>query len=238
MASEPRKPPEGPRKEFLLKMYDQMFNDINTHILVVWQSVGVLIGAFAIFALAEKQIISFDVATALMVLVASWLLAHLLDASYWYNRNLVIIANIERQFLRDSDLREIHYYFGEHRPKNRMITHLRIQYALGISIAAIMLALHFVTRVLPQFSQSASPLEPQRFLPYIVVVAAIVFLATLARTKRKSYEEFVKNSPGAAVDTAGIEYGAGHGFHAGDRPQAFGTRSADKYSESKQTHED
>ena len=45
---------EDDRKEFLLKMYDQMFNDINTHILVVWQSVGVVVGAFAVFALARK----------------------------------------------------------------------------------------------------------------------------------------------------------------------------------------
>ena len=48
---------EHDRKEFLLKMYDQMFNDINTHILVVWQSVGVVVGAFAVFALVEKNII-------------------------------------------------------------------------------------------------------------------------------------------------------------------------------------
>jgi hypothetical protein len=35
--------------------------------------------------------------------------------SYWYNRNLVIIANIERQFL---GRKEIHYYFGKHRKKS------------------------------------------------------------------------------------------------------------------------
>ena len=84
------------RKEFLLKMYDQMFNDINTHILVVWQSVGVVVGAFAVFALAEKNIIPIDYACSLMIILCAWLLANLYDSSYWYNRNLVIIANIER----------------------------------------------------------------------------------------------------------------------------------------------
>ena len=58
--------PAGQRADFLMRMYDQMFNDINTHILVVWQSVGVLIGAFAIFALAEKQIITIDIASAIV----------------------------------------------------------------------------------------------------------------------------------------------------------------------------
>ena len=40
---------EQNRKEFLLHMYDQMFNDINRHIMVIWQSVGVLVAAFATF---------------------------------------------------------------------------------------------------------------------------------------------------------------------------------------------
>src|SRR3546814_2866580 len=45
--------------------------------------------------------ISLDVAASLIILLCAWLYAHMLDAAYWYNRNLVIIANIERQFLLD-----------------------------------------------------------------------------------------------------------------------------------------
>jgi hypothetical protein len=37
--------PHQKRPEFLIEMYKQMLNDINTHILVVWQSVGVLVGS-------------------------------------------------------------------------------------------------------------------------------------------------------------------------------------------------
>ena len=39
------------RDEFLMRMYDQMFNDINQHIIVVWQAAGTLVAAFSIFAL-------------------------------------------------------------------------------------------------------------------------------------------------------------------------------------------
>jgi hypothetical protein len=101
------------RQEFLLKMYDQLFNDINRHILVVWQSVGVLLSAFAVFALAEKGILPVDYGVTLMMLLVGWLFAHLADASYWYNRNNAMIANIEKQFLLPSDLRDIHYYFAK-----------------------------------------------------------------------------------------------------------------------------
>ncbi len=109
------------RAELLLKMYDQMFNDINRHIMVVWQSIGVVVGALTIFALVEKNVVSLDIAVSIVLLLCAWLLAHLFDAAYWYNRNLVIIANIERQFLTQDDLKNIHYYFGKHRPKNKMI---------------------------------------------------------------------------------------------------------------------
>ena len=75
-----------------------MMNDINRHILVVWQSIATLVAAFAGFTLVEKQMITLDLATSILILLCAWLCLHLLDASYWYNRNLGIIANIECQF--------------------------------------------------------------------------------------------------------------------------------------------
>lgn len=202
--------PSDRRPEFLIEMYKQMFNDINTHILVIWQSVGVLVGAFAVFALVEKQVVTIDLASSLVVLLSAWLLAHLYDASYWYNRNLVIIANIERQFLRESDLREVHYYFGEHRASNSMLTHLRIQWALGIGIALLFLLYHFFTRVLPGVGTPWSSFELQRALPYAVSVVCLVFLLRLRSDRTQAYGNFLRNSPGLKVDTTGVQYGIGH----------------------------
>ncbi len=204
------------RVELLLRMYDQMFNDINRHIMVVWQSVGMLVGAFAFLALAEKQIISIDLAVSLVLIVTSWLFAHLHDSAYWYNRNLVIIANIERKFLLKSDLKEIHYYFGKHRPKNKMITHLRIQFALGVSVAALILTYHFITRVIPGFSSSWSMFDPQRCLPYAIAITGLIYVLSLRKKYKDKYKEFIENSPGIAVNTKGIAYGVGHGFNKGD----------------------
>ena len=131
------------RDQFLIELYKQMMNDIGRHILTVWQSVGVVVGAFAIFALSEKGVMSLDLACSIVILLCSWLYAHVLDANYWYNRNLVIVANIERQFLKKSDLRDIHYYFGKHRSKSSMLTHLSIQKLLGVFLAFIVLIYHF-----------------------------------------------------------------------------------------------
>jgi hypothetical protein len=200
------------RKELLLKMYDQMFNDINTHIIVVWQSIGVLVGAFAVLALVERNIISVDIGTSLILLLCGWLLANLLDSSYWYNRNLAIIANIERQFLLTSDLREIHYYFGAHRPSNKMITHLRIQRALGVGIGLLVLLFHFNTRVFGGLGAPWSNFEFQRSLPYVIATAVLIYVIHVKKHRDLSYAEFIQRSPGKLIDTSGIVYGEGHGF--------------------------
>ena len=200
------------RKELLLRMYDQLFNDINRHILVVWQSVGVVVGAFALLSLTEKQVITLDLATAVFIVLVAWLIAHLYDASFWYNRNLVMIANIERQFLSKDDLRLVHYYFGKHRPKNRMISHLRVQYALAIGLGALVLRYHFITRVIPGFGLPLGDFDLQRAMPYLFVVGAAWYLSRLNETNDAAYAEFLTNSPGLDVDTTGIVFGVGHGF--------------------------
>jgi hypothetical protein len=203
------------RDEFITEIYKQMFNDINRHIMVVWQSVGVLVGAFAIFALVEKKVLSLDIASTIIILLCAWLYAHLLDASYWYNRNLVIIANIERQFLGQDDLKHIHYYFGKHRPDNKMITHLKIQLALGIGLSGLVLLFHFFDRVLPGLSLNLSHLESWRALPYIFTIASLFYCRSIQKDRNMSYKEFIKNSPGIEVTITDIEYGPGHGFGKG-----------------------
>lgn len=199
------------RNEFLIEVYRQMMNDINRHIMVVWQSVGVLVGAFAIFALVEKQVVSADIASSIILLLCGWLWAHLVDAGYWYNRNLAIISNIERQFLVKDDLKNIHYYFGEHRKNNKMITHLRIQRALGFGLGGLVILYHFTNRVIPGMTLHGSIFDPQRVLPYLMGFAVIMYCLKLQESRNKAYKEFIDNSPGVPLSTEGITYGVGHG---------------------------
>ena len=208
---------ETKRQEFLFKMYDQMFADINRHILVVWQSVGVLLGGVALFALVEKQVITLDFACAIFVILGGWSIAHSLEAGYWYNRNLAIIANIERQFLRQADQRDIHYYFGAHRPKNKLLDQLWLQVFLATLITFLFLAYHFSTRVLPNIHALVSNFEFSRALPYVSTIAVVVLLIWERLRLNRKYAEFLANSPGVPIDTAGVAFGIGHG---GAQPSA------------------
>jgi hypothetical protein len=200
------------RPQFLLEVYKQMMADINRHIMVVWQSIGVVIGSFAVMGLVEKKVISLDYASSLLLLVCSWSLGLLIDASYWYNRNLCIVANIERLFLEEKDLQNVHYYFGKHRPNNRMITTMKIQVTLSLSIGIVVICYHFYERVVPGIGLSFSSFDVARSYPYIIAVLSSWLLFRLKARRSRNYAEFLKNSPGVHVNTENILYGEGHGF--------------------------
>ncbi|WP_298260688.1 hypothetical protein [uncultured Litoreibacter sp.] len=199
-----------PRSGFLIAMYNQLLNDINRHIVVVWQSVATLVAAIASFSLVEKNIVSAGVATSIVLLVCFWLIAHVLDAGHWYNRNLVMIANIERQFLKQTDLKEIHAYFSKHRPENKLISHLRIQLWLGISVAILFIIFHLQSSIAVKISASTE-LNFTDWLPVGICVAGICVCLCFKASLDAKYEEFVKLSPGKEVDGRGFEFQHGHG---------------------------
>lgn len=201
------------RDEFLVKMYEQMFNDIDRHHKIVWQVIGVLIGSFAVIALTEKGLIPIDIAVSVIVLISLWVIAHVYDSNYWYNRNLVIISNIERQFLEKEDLKNIQYYFGEHRDKNAVQTSLKIQLYIAWGLIILFLAYHFITEIYPGFmlSWEESKIDWMKSVPYVVLLIFYMRLVRWIKKKReKDYVEFVTNSPGIEIDTSGINYGSGH----------------------------
>jgi hypothetical protein len=192
------------RETFLIEMYKKMWDNIDRHIIVVWQSVGVLAGALATFAIVDKEKLFFvlDYATAFVVLAAAWQLAHVLDANFWYNRNLLIIANIERQFLLLSDVRDIHPYFQKHLHSSDMLDHLKVQRFFGLAVLALVLIRHFALRVAPGIYSSWSNFEWQRTLPYLALIGGGWFLYALARRQRRSYERLTATSPGKGLDVA------------------------------------
>lgn len=205
---------EQNRKDFLMKIYDQMFNDIDRHHKFVWENIGILIGAFAVFALTEKNLIPFDFAVAIIILISSWVIMQVYDSNYWYNRNLVIIANIERQFLTKEDLKHVHYYFGAHRPVNSVQTTLKIQIYFCWTIIVLFLVYHFITAVIPSFhfEWNIQNVDLAKTIPYLVTL--ICFLGPIKWIKKKrrdNYKEFLAESPGVHVDVKGTRFGDGHG---------------------------
>lgn len=187
------------RADFLIEMYKQMWTNINRHILVVWQSVSVLIGTLAAFALVEKKVISLDVACSLVVMISAWLVAHTIDANYWFNRNLAIISNIERQFLRPNDLCLIQSYFSTHRQGGPLLDHLAVQAMLGGAFTLLVLVYHFIERVLPGIGAPWATVQVLGALPYLTFLIAAPSLWKWHRIETRKYESFHKESPGLTL---------------------------------------
>lgn len=198
----PPQPPSYPafgddgRRELLLRMYDQAWSNINRHISIVWQAVGVLVAASAVYAAVKEQIIPLDLATTLVVVVGGWVVANVYDASAWYNRNQALIVNIEQLFLRSDDLQYVHPYFAEHRKPSDVVRHLRMQLVLGLGVVVAALGYHLAIRVWPLWNGDARQPDGSEALPYIVSLAAVLYLNHMRGKARKDLEEFTRLAPG------------------------------------------
>ena len=181
------------RTAFLLAMYKAAWDNINRHLLVVWQSMTALLTALGASYLSGRDLITPDLATTIVVLAAGWSVAHSVDAKGWYNRNLHIITNIERQFLLPEDQHAVHPFFARGPRRSTMIEHLRIQAALAFAIGGLALAQHFLDRVVPGINGGSS-FDPNRCLPYVAAIGALGFLLWLHRSVNAGYEKLTSLS--------------------------------------------
>jgi len=201
---------EYPRRaDFLIAMYEQLMGDINRHIVVVWQMVGVLGAAVAGLVLAEKQGIPTAYAAILVIVVTGWVIEHLHDSNFWYNRNLVMITNIERVFLTKDDVDYIHPYFSAHRKKGSFLTHLAIQRTYALAVAWLIMAYFVVHSVVPTW-RTAGEADISKWLPFLMFAGLLVRDDILKKKYERKYQEYIAISPGIAVPRK-VNFGSTHG---------------------------
>jgi hypothetical protein len=186
---------KSPREEFLMEMYSRLWDNISRHVTISWQAITAVFTATAALALSEKRVLNVDVAASLVLIVCAWAVCHYYDASAWYNRNLVIVANIERQFLKDEDVKEIHFYFTRHRNPT-MIEHFKLHSGLVIAIGLLVLGYHFAERVLPGLRHPGSSFEFSRAVPYAVAVVGLVSVWMVRHAVTAKYRMLLTLSPG------------------------------------------
>lgn len=191
---------EEARTSMLLAMYSEMWANINRHITLVWQSVGIVVGTLAVVAFVGQKVLSIDVAVSVIVALAAWELAHVIDASGWYNRNLYIIRNIERSFLTSADSSLVHPLFMGPPRRGAMVEHLRIQFALGVIFELAALAYHFTVRLWPDFPQGKATLKLVTLVPYAFAVSYGCCLIVFSRHIRRQYDRLTTQAPGSNLN--------------------------------------
>ena len=190
------------REEFLVEVYRQCSAHLDRHVLIPWQSVGVIGAALAVFLLEGGPGSSreeLDYVLSVAVLLCAWSAANLFDANNWFDRNLHIIANIERQFLVASDAKEVHPFFQEHRfqrdgYKVRLLRHFRIHLAMTVGIWALVLLFHFSHR-----HPAVADLCTARALPYLMTIAGVLFVFWIRAKTASDTASLFKSAPGKKI---------------------------------------
>lgn len=198
------------RKDFLIEMYKQLSNEIDRHIKVIWQIVGVLLSTFTVYALVQKNALSLDMATSILVLVSGLSVAIVIESNYWYNRNLVIISNIERQFLLDSDSKDIHYYFTKHRSNNAYLDMMVIQIIFVLVLLLIVIAYHFFIQVWPYRHLCLSHFDPIKSFPYFALIICVLWNLHFHFKRRRNYNDFKRESPGISISSQDVPSNSDH----------------------------
>jgi hypothetical protein len=185
------------RLDFLLAMYKALWDNINRHVQVLWQSAAVLATAFGAALLLKKdggaaaEGSTTDIAAAVVIAAACWLFVHAVDAANWINRNLQIIGNVEAQFLGRADRAVIHPYIGFKRP-NKMLPHTKIQASLAVLVGMFAFIAHFVSRVVPTLDADAA-IDWARFLPTITVVVGASLDIWAYKSARSDFARFLED---------------------------------------------
>lgn len=177
------------RNEFLLRMYDQMFNNINRHIMITWEIIPVIGGALGAIALSKNETISTEIGASLIILLGGWFWAHALDANEWVKRNLFVVSNIERHYLITSDEKDVHYFFRcEHKPE--LLRHFLIQVFSAIAIMLMALVWTFV---------DADDIRETSTLPMWTFGVVTLLCLNLHFKTNSRQKEFAEKSPGLAI---------------------------------------
>lgn len=187
---------DTPRTQFLLEMYRQTSNHLNRHVVLLWQSVALLGGAYAAFAFQEKNVISIHHATAIALLLCGWFCANVYDAYAWFDRNLVIITNIERLFLEKDDQSNVHPFFLKHRDPSKLVQHFKIQLFLGLMVAAIVSIVHFYRQILPSFKIINGVFDVELALPYAALLISLGYCVHVRHEVMTKARQLRNSSPG------------------------------------------
>lgn len=181
------------RNDFLINMYNQAFNNINRHIILVWQTISILVGAFLSLFFTEKYNISIWLTSLLLIVYMVWMIAHLIDGNHWFQRNLHIITNIEKNFLTKDDINLIHNYFSKNIKSNKMIESFKIQIILA-SVIWILMLMYLYYKATLTLSLCLF------FIYFLISVILVILLRIYYKSNCKKIEKLINDSPGKELE--------------------------------------
>lgn len=173
------------REEFLIHLYDQLWNSIMRVEQGLWQFVGIYAAILGVhLSLGEKQP---TLASAMVIVASYWGINIAINAGKWFERNRMMIISIEQQFLEsDGDYGKIMpKAYGEKKPR-KFFTYLD---RIHISVFAVTLIMSLVG----YWSRMGSM---GQFTSILLVFVGLLLTAIHWGSTWKELENFVKETSG------------------------------------------
>lgn len=181
------------RREFLINIYNQAFNNINRHITIVWQSVSILVASFVSIVFTEKYDVSIYLSYIILSFYITWMIAHLYDSNHWYTRNIHLVTNIERYFLKKKDKKRLHYFFTKHLDAKHVADTFRIQIYFARAIWAIS---YFYVNY-----KASLKADIEFFFTSTILTMVCIYLTYNHRKENiKNINKLINTSPGKVLD--------------------------------------
>ena len=190
------------KKEFLLAMYKELFNNVDRHISLSWQSVSVIASFLAAIMLTERFGVPSIITVSVIIIIAGWTIARLIDAEHWYDRNIHIISNIEKLFLSEDekDDKNIHFYFKKNRTRDNRLESVTIQ-IYGTTLIWLLAIVYSMWRVPKNIEDNmvifnTSNIYCESYFLIIISGIVAIILSIYKHHTIRALEKLRKNSPG------------------------------------------
>jgi|GEM_PF-2275486 len=106
------------RDEFLLHLYDRLWGSIDRTEGGLWQFLGLYVGIIGVYWIAGRGGLNPTVAAYLTITASFWGINIAINAGKWFERNRMMIINVEKRFLDPDDLgRIIPTSYHDRRPR-------------------------------------------------------------------------------------------------------------------------
>lgn len=171
------------RKEFLLHLYDQLWLSIMRVEQGLWQFIGIYAGIIGVHAVIGKE--QPHLAVYLITIVSFWGINIAINAGKWFERNRMMIINIEKEFIKENLERIMPISYHE--------KGFRKWFTALDRIHIVIFTANIVVSFLVYWD---SLLRPITNLVWFVTLGLVGLIGTILhlRTARKELEEFVKGT--------------------------------------------
>ena len=174
------------KQEYLINWRNSVWVSMREKEKTMWQFLSFFAGALAIIPAFGINNLPFNVIIISMLLLTTWGLLITIDSNYWFNRNLVIVSNIES-------------YTANYVYENRLIPEYyskpKFSYLLSYRTTLTVLTVIFIS-IMYWFCFKNYNLFSQEIYSWVLILSSVVILNLWIykedNSRLKEYHKFVK----------------------------------------------